>query len=99
VISSPPLDDSCFGVPQNEGKRGCGTEKTKALAAVSLNEKGNPQYTKMAVAGSLTGDGMAGFAEKNIVEGSVISGDAYSSYATAFSSGTYTHEPVKFDRT
>ena len=35
------LDDAYFGAPKSNGKRGRGTEKTSALAAVSLSEQGH----------------------------------------------------------
>lgn len=40
------LDDAYFGAPTANGKRGRGTEKTSALAAVSLSEQGPPVFSK-----------------------------------------------------
>jgi transposase-like protein len=91
------IDDAYFGGPKSGGKRGRGTEKTKVIVAVSLDKKGKPEYTKMAVSGDLTSKSLVGFAEKNITAGSAISSDAYRSYLKAFSDGTYAHEPQKFD--
>jgi transposase-like protein len=51
----------------------------------------------MAVTDDLTSKSLVAFAEKNIKAGSTISSDAYRSYLKAFSDGTYTHEPKKFD--
>jgi predicted RNA-binding Zn-ribbon protein involved in translation (DUF1610 family)/transposase-like protein len=91
------VDDTYFGGPKRGGKRGRGTEKTKVIVAVSLDKKGKPEYTKMAVSDDLTSKSLVGFAEKNITAGSTISSDAYSSYLKAFSDGRHTHEPQKFD--
>ena len=41
------LDDAYFGAPKSNGKRGRGTEKTSALAAVSLTEQGHPRFLKI----------------------------------------------------
>ena len=43
------FDDTYFGGPTVGKKRGRGTEKAKILVAVSLDERGNPRYTKMQV--------------------------------------------------
>ena len=43
------LDDTYFGAPKSTGKRGCGTEKTSALAAVSHSEQGHPKSFKIQV--------------------------------------------------
>jgi hypothetical protein len=64
---------------------------------VSLDKKGKPGYTKMAVSDDLTSKSLAAFAEKNITAESTISSDAYRSYLKAFLDGMYTHKPQKFD--
>ena len=40
------LDDAYFGAPKSNGKRGRGTDKTSALAAVSLTDEGHPRFFK-----------------------------------------------------
>jgi transposase-like protein len=91
------VDDSYFGGPKSGGKRGRGTEKTSVTVAVSLDGKGKPAFTRMAVNADPQSDTLAAFAEKHIAEGSTISGGAYSSYIKAFSTGKYPHKPLKFD--
>jgi hypothetical protein len=73
---------------------GNGAGKAKVITAVSLNKKGRSGYVKMAVSDDLASKSLAAFAEKNIAAGSTISNSAY---LKAFSSGTYTHKPKKFD--
>jgi hypothetical protein len=55
------VDDSYFG-----GPKGGGTKKTKVIVGVSLDKKGKPGYTKMAISDDLTSKNLVGFAEKNI---------------------------------
>jgi hypothetical protein len=43
------MDETCLGGPKSEGKRGCGIEKTRVLAGVSLNKEQKPQLVKMVV--------------------------------------------------
>jgi hypothetical protein len=38
------LDDAFFGAPSESGKRGRGTDKTKVLVGLSLNQKGPPLF-------------------------------------------------------
>jgi transposase-like protein len=91
------VDDTYFGGPKSGGKRGRGTEKTSVIVAVSLDKKGKPAFTKTAISPNLKSDTLVAFAEKHITEGSTMSSDAYGSYAKAFSTGKYPHEPLKFD--
>jgi transposase-like protein len=74
------LDDAYFGAPQEGGKRGRGTDKSKVMVGLSLNEKGNPQFIKMEVINDLKKETIAKFAQENIENGSTISSDAYRSY-------------------
>lgn len=41
------FDDAFFGGPTKGKKRGRGTEKAKVFVALSLTDKGHPQYLKM----------------------------------------------------
>jgi transposase-like protein len=91
------MDESYFGGPKSGGKRGRGTEKTTVVAAVSLEEDGKPGFVKMSVEDDLTSETLVQFAEKNIVPGSTVKSDAYSSYIKAFKGETYRHESEKFD--
>lgn len=74
------LDDAFFGAPTEGGKRGRGTDKTKVLVGLSLNEKGNPLYVKMKVIPDVKSVTLVNFANDNIEDGSIISSDAYNSY-------------------
>jgi transposase-like protein len=91
------VDDAYFGGPKSGGKRGRGTEKAKVLVAVSLNEKGKPQFVKMAITDNVASEALISFTGKNIAEGSIIRSDAYRSYGKAFSESTYQHQPIKYD--
>jgi hypothetical protein len=51
----------------------------------------------MSVVDSVKNDVLVNFAEKNIVEGSIINSDAFSSYYKAFAGEKYDHQPLKFD--
>jgi transposase-like protein len=91
------MDETYFGGPKSGGKRGRGTEKTKVLAAVSLSKKQKPEYVKMAVSDNITSDTPARFAGQAVREGATISSDGCRSYLKTFSTGTYTHDPAKYD--
>lgn len=49
MLGLAETDDVYFGGTTSGGKRGRGTDKAKVMAAVSLNEKGNPKFLKMQV--------------------------------------------------
>lgn len=89
------VDDAFFGSADDGGKRGRGTSKTQVVVGLSLNEKGHPQYVKMETVSDLTADTVGAFAGANIVCGSTISTDAYSSYKQLCNIG-YDHQPKKF---
>ena len=58
------LDDTYFGAPKSNGKRGRGTEKTSALVAVSLTEQGRPRFLRMQVS-DLDAKSAAGVAQRD----------------------------------
>jgi hypothetical protein len=91
------LDGAYFGGPTGGGKRGRGTEKTRVLAAVSINGEGNPEQVKMAVTEDIKSESLVKFAEESITAGSAISSGAYRSYIKAFSGGSFRHGPVKYE--
>ena len=72
-------------------KRGRGTDKTKVLVELSLNQKGHPLFLKMEVIPDIKGKTLKKFAEKSIQPGSTISSDACRSYR-ALSGGGFKHE-------
>ena len=89
------LDDSYFGGPTEGGKRGRGTEKSKVVVGLSLNDDGHPEHIKMEVVDNIKSTTLLDFAKCNIVEGSTIKSDEYKSYRKL---GTlYNHEPQKYD--
>ena len=77
------LGDAFFGTPSEGVKRGRGTDKTKVLAGLSLNQKGYPLYLKMELFPDVKGETIVEFANRTIDPGSVISSDAYKSLAEA----------------
>jgi transposase-like protein len=81
------LDDAFFGAPKERGKRGRGTDKTKVLVGLSLNERGHPLYVKMEVIPDVKGTTLIKFANASIEAGSTINSDAYRSYNALASEG------------
>jgi hypothetical protein len=57
---------------------------TLVQAAVSLDNRGHPEYVKMKIMKNLKEETAVEFVEERIREGSVINTDGYSSYAAAF---------------
>ena len=89
------MDDAYFGGPDESGKRGRGTEKTKVLIGLSLEKDGSPKFVKMEVINNIKGETVAGFAGNNIAPGSTIKSDGYRSYNAL--NAEYQHEPKKFN--
>jgi len=61
-------------------KRGRGTNKSKAIVAVSLTEDGKPQYARMQVVNNFRAKTIERFAENHIEKGSKIISDGFKSY-------------------
>lgn len=89
------FDDAFFGAPTVGKKRGRGTEKAKVFVALSLDEKGKPQFLKMKVTKNIKQASVRKFAESNIVKNSTIISDDYCSYAPALKE--FVHKPVEYD--
>lgn len=81
------MDEAYYGAPTTGGKRGRGTDKTKVVVALSLNDKGHPLFLKMAVVQNVKSKTLADFINANIRPGSVISSDAFSSYKSLSKDG------------
>ena len=64
------LDKAFFGAPTEGGKCGYGTDKTKVLVGLSLNQMGHPLFLKMEVVPNIKGETMTDFAKKRIQPGS-----------------------------
>ena len=90
------LDDAYFGAPKSNGKRGRGTEKTSALAAVSLTEQGHPRFLKIQVS-KLDAESVSAVARQTICPGSEIHSDALGSFRAALNEG-YDHHFRVFDQ-
>jgi len=90
------VDDVFFGSADEGGKRGRGTDKTQVIVGLSLNEKGRPLYLKMESVNDLTKTSVGNFTSMNIVSGSTISTDAYSSYKH-LRDEDYDHKPKKYN--
>ena len=87
------FDDTYFGGPTIGKKRGRGTEKAKVFAAVSLDEQGNPRYTKMQVTRNIKRASVKKFAQAAFAQGSTIHSDGYGSYIPALEGYTHEHKP------
>ena len=90
------LDDAYFGAPKSNGKRGRGTEKTSALAAVSLADHGYPRFFKIQVS-KLDAQSVSAAAQRAIRPGSEIHSDALGSFRAALHEG-YVHDYQVFDK-
>ena len=87
------LDDAYFGAPKSNGKRGRGTEKTSALAAVSLSEQGHPRFFKIQVS-KLDVPAVSAVARRTVPPGSEIHSDALGSFRAALREGYAHHYQV-----
>lgn len=63
------FDDTYFGGPTVGKKRGRGTEEAKVFAAVSLDERGNPLYTKMQITQNIKRTAVKKFAPGRVCSG------------------------------
>ena len=90
------LDDAYFGAPKSNGKRGRGTEKTSALAAVSLTDQGHPRFLKIQVS-KLDAESVRTVAQQTICPGSEIHSDALGSFRAALREG-YDHHFQVFNQ-
>lgn len=91
------FDDTYLGAPTTGQKRGRGTAKAKIFVALSLDEKGRPQYLKMKVTENIKSASVKKFARSSIEKGTNIRSDGYRSYPAALAD--FTHEAGEFDPT
>jgi transposase-like protein len=91
------LDDAYFGGPGEGGKRGRGTEKSKVLVGLQVDEDGKPQTLKMQVVQNLRGKTIGKFASANITSGSRIRSDSFRSYRKPLAE-KWLHEYQVFDK-
>ena len=73
------LDDTYFGAPSSNGKRGKGTDKTSALTAVSLSDEGHPLFLKMQVS-KLDAESICAVVQQTVRSGSEIHNDDLGSF-------------------
>jgi transposase-like protein len=90
------MGDAFFGAPSEGGKRGRGTEKTPAIAALSLDEEGRPGYLKPQAVGNIDGVGVIGAAHDTITPGAAIHTGGLNVYGILNSEG-YGQQGEKFD--
>lgn len=81
------MDDAYFGAPDEGGKRGRGTDKTPAVIAIQVDEKGRPMYSKAVVVDNLQGPSIIDAAREIAGPGSEIRTDGYKSYGTLSDAG------------
>ena len=90
------MDDAFFGAPDEGGKRGRGTEKTPAIAALSLDEEGRPGYLKIQAVENIDGVRAVEVAHGSITPGAVIQTDGLNVYGILNSEG-YEQHGKKYD--
>jgi transposase-like protein len=91
------LDEGFFGTSsEGEGKRGRGTDKLPVAVALSLDEKGNPQFIKAKVLGKVDGDAVSAFAENAFETGASVSTDGLTVYNKLAEKG-FKHILQKFE--
>ena len=89
------FDDTYIGSTTTGKKRGRGTEKAKVFVALSLNEKGKPEYLKMRVTDNIQGDSVKAFAKGAIRSDAMILSDGYVSYIPGLKD--FNHQPEIYD--
>lgn len=88
------MDDAYFGSPR-KGKNGRGTDKTKAVIALSKNEENHPLFLRIEVIDNVTIEEIKRVAAKCIKPGSNIVSDGHRSYKPLIQNG-YSHESKSY---
>lgn len=89
------FDNAFFGGPTVGKKRGRGTEKPKVFVALSLDEKGHPNFLKMKKAKDVRKKTVQTFAENFFTKDAVIYTDGLQSFVSAL--GHFNHRPRLYD--
>ena len=89
---SVEIDEAYFGSP-DVGQRGRGTQRPKALVAVSLTAERKPKYAKMKIIKRLDARCVKSFAQSNICKGSTVYTDGLHAYSCLSKMG-YVHIPT-----
>jgi transposase-like protein len=84
------IDEAHIGAP-DEGRRGRGTRRSKALVALGLTTDGKPRFAKMRIAKRLDARSVESFAKAGIVAGTTIRTDGLNIY-NGLSKLGFTHE-------
>jgi len=90
------FDDAFFGGTHPGGKRGRGTDKQKALAAVSKDAAGRPKFLKLLAVPDLKGKTIKKFAQEKFDAGAKVETDACRSYRKPLEE-KFLHEWQVFD--
>jgi len=88
------MDDAYFGAP-SKGKDGRGTNKAKAVIALSKDHKNHPAYLKIKVIDQVSIEEINRIAKECIEPGSRIVSDGHSSYKKLVDHG-YLHEAKSY---
>ena len=85
------IGDTHLGDERNGGKPGRGSEKEmRIVAAVSLDESGNPPYAKVTPVPSLSNESISTWANANLKPGCSLLSDGLGCFAAVTDAG-YTH--------
>ena len=88
------LDDAYLGGEHPGGKPGRGSEnKTPFVAAVSLNDKGRPQFIKLNRVTGFTSEAIKGWAKANLAPTAQVVSDGLGCFAAVTAAGC-THTPI-----
>ena len=95
------VDEAFFSGRKDDGmpmKRGRGTNKTKVIAAVSMDKNGYPQYAKMRVVNNLKAKTVEQFMSDNVTPSSIITTDGFASYRSQKLKKNYFHSFKNFNK-
>lgn len=88
------IDDAYLGGERVGGKPGRGSEnKVPFVAAVSLNDQGNPVYVKLAPVPGFTSQAISKWAKSNLAPGTSVLSDGLGCFAAVIDAGC-THQAV-----
>lgn len=88
------IDDAYLGGERSGGKPGRGSEnKVPFVAAVSLNDAGNPLYVKFTPVAGFTLDALSTWAKANLSPATVVTSDGLACFA-AVVDAKCTHQPI-----
>lgn len=90
------VDEAYFGAPDEDGKRGRGTDKTPGVMGVQIDKQGRPLFIKIEVVENLRGKTLTEFARRTIEPGTEIRTDGFKSY-NALSKQDYEVHAENFD--